>query len=162
MGPPGAPGLCSFHCLGVAGQEGMFFLGGAGTLRVLQGDSGKPRDSQLCPQTLCMTCSLLAPTALASHHRPVRAFCGRGCCQLYQHPSDEAEVSPWAGTGRLGLRRGSLGTGGGWRGSIALGLQGASFLALLAPLTLGGWFEGTITPLHPKGLSVNATPVQLC
>lgn len=39
-------------------------------------------------------------------------------------------------------------------GSSAQGLQGAAFLALLAPLTLGGWFEGTSTRLHPKGLSV--------
>lgn len=38
-----------------------------------------------------------------------------------------------------------------------MGLQGASFLALLAPLPLGGWFEGTSTPLHPTGLSVNAS-----
>jgi len=32
----------------------------------------------------------------------------------------------------------------------------ASFLALLAPLAPGGWFEGTGTPLNPKGLMVNA------
>lgn len=42
-------------------------------------------------------------------------------------------------------------------GSSALGLQGASFLALLAALSQEGWFEGTSSPLRPKGLSVNAS-----
>ena len=39
-------------------------------------------------------------------------------------------------------------------GSSALGLQGTFFLSLLASLTLGGWFEGASTQLHPKGLSL--------
>lgn len=32
------------------------------------------------------------PPAPAGHHRALRAFRGRGCCQLHQHPADETEV----------------------------------------------------------------------
>lgn len=39
-------------------------------------------------------------------------------------------------------------------GSSAWGLQRPSFLALLASLILGDWFESTRTRLHPKRLSV--------
>lgn len=91
----------------------MVFLVGLGHPRVLQGDSVRPRDSRLCPQITFVMCSLLASPALASHHRPVRAFRGRGCCQLHQHPADEAEVSAWAGTGCLGSCWGSPATSGG-------------------------------------------------
>lgn len=86
-----APGCAAFSSWEQRG-------GGGGA--VLPG--GRPGGSWLCPQSLSVTCSSLPPPAPASHHRPLRAFRGRGRCQLHQHPADEAEVGPRAGRGALG------------------------------------------------------------
>lgn len=66
---------------------------------VLQGRWRQTWEQLALPPDPLHNVLLLFPPALASHHRPVRAFCRRGSCQLHQHPADEAEVSPRGGTG---------------------------------------------------------------
>lgn len=49
MGPLGPSGLCSFHWLGFAGEEGTVFLSGAGTPQGLAGGQGQTRGQPALP-----------------------------------------------------------------------------------------------------------------
>ena len=85
--PPDLPELCSFHWLGVAGEEGTVFPGGAVTPRGLVGGRWQTwGQAALPPAPLCVTYSLFAPPqhlpAIISRYVPFAAVAAANCINI--------------------------------------------------------------------------------